>query len=112
MQQVFHVPPSFRDYQGDSSGSGVTATPCRGIHGKTKSLTVALRPSVDRARWGLSDICGLKKKVSRVRSTKSARGILAAPLRPLNTSTSQPWEHKEHPRGAQFKGKHAHMAPR
>lgn len=31
-----------------------------------------------------------KKKVSRVRSTKSARGILAAPFRPLNTSTSQP----------------------
>lgn len=79
-------------------GQGSWQPPCQGIHGKIKSLTATLLPPVDRGHWGLWDICGLKKRCLGL-DLQVCWSVLAAPLRPLNTSTGQPWElslaHKE-----------------
>lgn len=85
----------------------VMATPCQGIHGKTKSLTAALLPPVDRVHWGLWDICGVKKR---------CLGLDLQSLQRHFSSSLQTTKHVNRPavgtafgpQGAQFKGKHTH----
>lgn len=72
-------------------GQGSWQPPAKWCMGKAKAEEQCCFPCWQIPRR-LERYWRVKEMASQVRSTKVCRGILAAPFRPLNTSTDQPWE--------------------